>query len=75
MEHVNEFAKGVSNLNRYTYFSTAYLAGNREGLLYEHELVFPKSFKNHKRTKLEAELLVEELKNENSYYRNQARDY
>ncbi|MFC9596595.1 SDR family oxidoreductase [Peribacillus butanolivorans] len=64
-KHVNEWVKGLTKLKRYTYFSTAYVVGNREGNLYEHELVFPKSFKNHyERTKFDAELLVEELKKE-----------
>ncbi|MFJ7639264.1 SDR family oxidoreductase [Peribacillus sp. NPDC097206] len=64
-KHVNEWVKGIPNLVRYTYFSTAYVAGNREGDLFEHELVLPKSFKNHyERTKYDAELLVEQLKSE-----------
>ncbi|WP_285766388.1 SDR family oxidoreductase [Peribacillus sp. SI8-4] len=64
-KQVNEWAKGVTALKRYTYFSTAYVAGMREGCLYEHELTRPKSFKNHyEQTKYEAELLVEELKKE-----------
>ena len=64
-KHVNEWVKGINNLKRYTYFSTAYVAGNREGNLYEHELILPKSFKNHyERTKYDAEVLVEELKSE-----------
>ncbi|MFJ7752176.1 SDR family oxidoreductase [Peribacillus muralis] len=64
-EQVNQWAKGATVLKRYTYFSTAYVAGTREGCLYEHELKLPKSFKNHyERTKYEAELLVEQLKKE-----------
>ncbi|MCK1992718.1 SDR family oxidoreductase [Peribacillus muralis] len=64
-KQVNEWAKGVTGLKRYTYFSTAYVAGMREGSLYEDELELPKSFKNHyERTKYEAEVLVEELKKE-----------
>ena len=63
--HVNEWVRGVVNLERYVYFSTAYVAGNREGILYESELVSPPSFKNHyERTKFDAEVLVEELKKE-----------
>ncbi len=51
-KQVNEWAKGVTGLKRYTYFSTAYVAGMREGCLYEDELKLPKSFKNHyERTK------------------------
>lgn len=64
-KQVNEWAKGVIALKRYTYFSTAYVAGMREGCLYEHELKLPMSFRNHyERTKYEAELMVEELKKE-----------
>lgn len=61
--HVNRWLKGLGNLERYVYFSTAYVAGTREGDLYENELVKPPAFKNHyEHTKYEAEILVEELK-------------
>ncbi|MFP3509175.1 SDR family oxidoreductase [Peribacillus sp. SIMBA_075] len=71
-DHVNEFDKGVTNLKRYTYFSTRYVAGNREGILYEHELRFPKSFKNHfERQNLRLNYLSRSLKRD-SYYDNQA---
>lgn len=64
-KQVDEWAKGVIALKRYTYFSTAYVAGRREGCLYEHELKLPMSFRNHyEQTKYEAELMVEELKKE-----------
>ncbi len=60
---VNEFVRGHPSIARYMYFSTAYVAGKREGLLLETELVRPDAFKNHyEETKFEAELLVEELK-------------
>lgn len=60
---VNEFVKSHPSIARYIYFSTAYVAGKREGLLLETELIRPYSFKNHyEETKFEAELLVEELK-------------
>ncbi|MEK5040879.1 SDR family oxidoreductase [Sporosarcina sp. FSL K6-3457] len=60
---VNEFVRSHSSITRYMYFSTAYVAGKREGLLLETELVRPDAFKNHyEETKFEAELLVEELK-------------
>ncbi|WP_088005854.1 SDR family oxidoreductase [Indiicoccus explosivorum] len=62
---VNEFLKQLPKLERYMYFSTAYVAGRREGRLYEHELIRPESFKNHyEETKFEAELLVDSLKDE-----------
>ena len=45
------------------YFSTAYVAGTREGNLLETELIRPVAFKNHyEETKFEAELVVEQLK-------------
>ena len=47
------------------YFSTAYVAGKREGDLLETELIRPEGFKNHyEETKFEAERLVENIKNE-----------
>lgn len=61
--NVNEWVKGLSNLERYVYFSTAYVVGKREGTLYETELIKPESFKNHyEKTKFEAEVLVDQLK-------------
>ena len=60
---VNNFVKNHPSIERYMYFSTAYVAGKREGLLLETELIRPDSFKNHyEETKFEAELLVEALK-------------
>lgn len=60
---VNEFVKNIKNLKRYMYFSTAYVAGTRTGLLRENELIRPEKFKNfYEETKYEAELLVEALK-------------
>lgn len=62
-DNVNHFVKGLPSLNRYVYFSTAYVVGKREGILYETELIRPVSFKNHyEETKYEAEVLVEKLK-------------
>lgn len=60
---VNNFVEGIVNLQRYMYFSTAYVAGTRTGTLLETELVRPQSFKNfYEETKFEAELLVDDLK-------------
>lgn len=60
---VNNFVRNHPSIKRYMYFSTAYVAGKREGLLLETELIRPDSFKNHyEETKFEAELLVEALK-------------
>ncbi|WP_341202087.1 SDR family oxidoreductase [Planomicrobium okeanokoites] len=62
-KNVNEFVSGLSGLERYMYFSTAYVAGNREGVLMEDELVRPEKFKNfYEETKFEAEVLVEDMK-------------
>ena len=61
--NVNQWVLTLQNLKRYTYFSTAYVAGTRTGILKEDELIRPPSFKNHyEETKYEAEVLVEELK-------------
>ncbi|MCM3610643.1 SDR family oxidoreductase [Planococcus sp. MERTA32b] len=60
---VNEFVSGLLDLERYMYFSTAYVAGKREGVLREDELIRPEEFKNfYEETKFEAEVLVEEMK-------------
>ena len=59
----NRVVTQFSKIKRYTYFSTAYVAGLREGKLLETELIRPDGFKNHyEETKYEAELLVEKLK-------------
>lgn len=60
---VNEWVKELKRLERYIYFSTAYVSGTREGRIYETELSAGQTFKNHyEATKYEAELLVEALK-------------
>lgn len=60
---VNRFVSQLPALERYMYFSTAYVAGKREGILREDELVRPEQFKNfYEETKFEAEVLVEALK-------------
>ncbi|WP_026689604.1 SDR family oxidoreductase [Alteribacter aurantiacus] len=62
-KHVNEWVKSLSDLKRYVYFSTAYVSGKREGIIYESELDKNQEFKNHyESTKFEAELLVNDLK-------------
>ena len=42
---VNDFVRTLPNLQRYMYFSTAYVAGTREGVLRENELIRPRAFK------------------------------
>jgi thioester reductase-like protein len=50
---------GAERLERLNYVSTAYVAGDRTGVVYEHELVFGQGFKNHyESTKFQAELWV-----------------
>ncbi len=64
-DNVNKWVRELTHVKRYVYFSTAYVVGEREGTLYETELVRPTSFKNHyEETKFEAEVLVEKLKEE-----------
>jgi nucleoside-diphosphate-sugar epimerase len=64
-DNVNNWVRGLTNLKRYVYFSTAYVVGKREGTLYETELIRPISFKNYyEETKYEAEVLVDKLKEE-----------
>lgn len=61
--HVNEFVQNHPLIERYIYFSTAYVAGEREGVILETEIIRPGAFKNHyEETKFEAELLVETVK-------------
>ncbi|TAA73128.1 SDR family oxidoreductase [Planococcus salinarum] len=62
-ESVNTFVSVLPALERYMYFSTAYVAGSREGVLREDELIRPDQFKNfYEETKFEAEVLVEKMK-------------
>ncbi|WP_174735150.1 SDR family oxidoreductase [Mesobacillus harenae] len=62
-KNVNDWVLTLNNIQRYTYFSTGYVAGRREGILFENELIKPASFKNfYEETKYEAEVLVEGLK-------------
>ncbi|MEE4378095.1 MAG: SDR family oxidoreductase [Candidatus Competibacteraceae bacterium] len=59
---VNEWLLTLKNLQRYVYFSTAYVSGKREGPILETELEMGQSFKNHyERTKYEAEVLVRQI--------------
>lgn len=62
--HVNQWVQQLNKLQRYIYFSTAYVSGTREGKIYETELRMNQTFKNHyESTKYEAEVLVEQIKN------------
>ncbi len=59
--NVLEFCRAARNLERLAYVSTAYVAGKRTGIVYEHELVMGQDFKNHyESTKFQAEVWVRE---------------
>ncbi|MEH7381911.1 SDR family oxidoreductase [Bacillus sp. JJ1533] len=62
-KNINQFVQTLPNLERYVYFSTAYVSGNRTGLIKETELQMGQQFKNHyEETKYKAEVLVQELR-------------
>ncbi len=64
-KNVNSFAKTITNLKRYNYVSTCYVAGNRTGIVLETELEHDTGFKNYyEETKYLAEIEVEKLKAE-----------
>ena len=55
------FARGCENLDRLGYVSTAYVAGDREGIVREDELDIAQGFLNtYEQSKFEAETLVRE---------------
>jgi thioester reductase-like protein len=57
--NVLELCARCERLERLNYVSTAYVAGDRTGVVYEHELVFGQRFKNHyESTKFQAEAWV-----------------
>ena len=57
--NVVDFCRAAAGLERHVYVSTAYVAGNRVGIAYEHELVMGQGFKNHyESTKFQAEVWV-----------------
>ena len=60
--NVLELCLAAPNLERLAYVSTAYVAGKRTGVVYEHELVMGQDFKNHyESTKFQAEVWVRGL--------------
>jgi thioester reductase-like protein len=60
--NVLDFCRGTERLERLAYVSTAYVAGDRSGAVYEHELVMGQGFKNHyESTKFQAEVWVRSL--------------
>jgi thioester reductase-like protein len=57
--NVLELCAAAEGLERLAYVSTAYVAGCRTGVVYEHELVLGQEFKNHyESTKFQAEVWV-----------------
>jgi thioester reductase-like protein len=57
--NVLELCARCERLERLNYVSTAYVAGDRRGVVYEHELSLGQGFKNHyESTKFQAELWV-----------------
>jgi thioester reductase-like protein len=57
--NVLDLCLASERLERLNYVSTAYVAGLRKGLVYEHELVLGQGFKNHyESTKFQAEVWV-----------------
>jgi thioester reductase-like protein len=59
--NIVQFCKNCERLVRHNYVSTAYVAGTRKGVVYEHELIMGQWFKNHyESTKFQAEVWVRE---------------
>ncbi|HEV2062101.1 MAG TPA: SDR family oxidoreductase [Solirubrobacteraceae bacterium] len=57
--NVLELCLRCERLERFVYVSTAYVAGTRRGVVYEHELALGQGFKNHyESTKFQAEVWV-----------------
>jgi thioester reductase-like protein len=57
--NVLELCAACERLGRLNYVSTAYVAGLRKGVVYEHELALGQGFKNHyESTKFQAEVWV-----------------
>lgn len=61
-KNMNQFVQTLQHLERYVYFSTAYVSGDRTGVILETELQMGQQFKNHyEETKYKAEVLVQGL--------------
>jgi nucleoside-diphosphate-sugar epimerase len=59
--NVLDLCRAAARLERLVHVSTAYVAGRRTGVVYEHELVMGQDFKNHyESTKFQAEAWVRE---------------
>ena len=60
--NVLDFCARATSLERLLYVSTAYVAGVRTGVVYEHELAMGQEFKNHyESTKFQAEVWAREM--------------
>jgi thioester reductase-like protein len=60
--NVLDFCRACRDFRKLEYVSTAYVAGERKGVVYEHELSLGQPFKNHyESTKFQAEVWVREL--------------
>jgi thioester reductase-like protein len=60
--NVLQMLRNCEKLERHNYVSTAYVAGDRHGVVYEHELNLGQGFKNHyESTKFQAEVWVRSL--------------
>lgn len=58
--HILDFAEGARGLRSFAYVGTAYVAGERSGLVRENELAVGQSYRNtYEQTKAEAEALVQ----------------
>ena len=63
--NVLELCAACERLERLNYVSTAYVAGVRKGVVYEHELALGQAFKNHyESTKFQAEVWVRDAMDE-----------
>lgn len=59
--NIIDLCRRCERLERFHYVSTAYVAGTRGGVVYEHELALGQGFKNHyESTKFQAEVWVRE---------------
>jgi thioester reductase-like protein len=60
--NVLQLLRNAERLERFNYVSTAYVAGDRHGVVFEHELVMGQGFKNYyESTKFQAEVWVRSL--------------
>ncbi len=60
--NVLDLCLAADRLERLAYVSTAYVAGTRTGVVYEHELLMGQGFKNHyESTKFQAEVWIREM--------------